>query len=350
MTNFNEYNHMRRYIQGRMSADEQLDFETQMRSDSFLADAVEGFSSDPGAIDDIPSFGRSGRSWLYTIAGLSFIGLLLFAAAEVGFIQELESDLVEDIIVESTIPIQLEPINAAEVPALLPDKEFTIEPISELGLKINEPIIPALEEQHALTSITEPMEVLDAPDIPSKTSVIAMYQSDIIFIEDLKIVKEEMLGGEKEEPFYFHEHHIPALSERTNSPLSTLQEKYLSQFQKQTYIEELSDALIAFKKGNYDESKSAFIILNKEYGTSINHLFYAGLCAFHLEDYKLAAKELREVRDMHDLAFYEEATWYYACSLQASGKDLEAKKLFEEIYIGDGHYSPMAASRLLRKN
>lgn len=339
---------MRRYINGRMSADERLAFEAQMQSDAFLADAVEGFSSHPGAIDDIPRYGSSGKSWLYAIAGLGFVGLLLFLSAEVFFIQELETDLVEDIVMESKVPEPLKSMNKVESPALLSDQEFTMEPIDEPALAEEEPMVSTLEVQSNVKSFVKPMEILDAPDISLIPSEIALHKSDIIFIEDLKIVKEAYFQGDMDKPIYLHHRHVPAMRENPENPLSNLQEKYLNQFRKLTYIESLTLGLRAYNQGNYQKSLSTFKALNKEYGSSINHNFYLGLCAFHLEDYELALKEFSQVRGKYDASFYEEATWYYALSLQASGKKKEARILFSEIYEGNGHYAPMAASRLLR--
>jgi tetratricopeptide (TPR) repeat protein len=333
-----------------MSADERLAFEAQMQSDAFLADAVEGFSTDPGAIDDIPRYGNTGKSWLYTIAGLGLVGLLLFTAAEVFFIQELESDLVEDIVMETKVPEPQQPTNAAESPALLLDEELTMEPILEPAQAEEELVVPTFEERRTIKSFVKPMDILDAPAISLIPSEIALYKSDIIFIEDLKIAREVLLQSELDKPIYFHHRHVPALRENPENPLSNLQEKYLNQFRELTYRESLTLGLRAYNQGDYQKSQSTFIALSKEYGSSINHHFYTGLCAFHLEDYEMALKEFGEARSMYDASFFEEATWYYALSLQASGMKKEAKKLFEEIYKGDGHYAPMAASRLLREN
>jgi tetratricopeptide (TPR) repeat protein len=77
---------------------------------------------------------------------------------------------------------------------------------------------------------------------------------------------------------------------------------------------------VLFNKGRYESSLEQFNQILKINPGDQNASFYSGLCHFHLKDYSKALKLLKPIVANPRSPFYEEAEFYKARTLMASGK------------------------------
>ena len=117
---------------------------------------------------------------------------------------------------------------------------------------------------------------------------------------------------------------------------------------KTSYLNLLTDPIVLFNKGRYESSLEQFIQILKINPGDQNASFYSGLCHFHLKDYSKALKLLKPIAANSLSPFYEEAEFYKARTLIASGKIDEGKQLLEQIVNKNGFYANQAAEELTK--
>lgn len=117
---------------------------------------------------------------------------------------------------------------------------------------------------------------------------------------------------------------------------------------KTSYLNLLTDPIVLFNKGRYESSLEQFSQILKINPGDQNASFYSGLCHFHLKDYSKALKLLKPIAANPRSPFYEEAEFYKARTLLASGKIDEGKQLLEQIVNKNGFYANQAAEELTK--
>ncbi|OQA10433.1 MAG: Anaphase-promoting complex, cyclosome, subunit 3 [Bacteroidetes bacterium ADurb.Bin397] len=117
---------------------------------------------------------------------------------------------------------------------------------------------------------------------------------------------------------------------------------------KTSYLNLLTDPIVLFNKGRYESSLEQFSQILKINPGDQNASFYSGLCHFHLKDYSKALKLLKPIAANSLSPFYEEAEFYKARTLIASGKIDEGKQLLEQIVNKNGFYANQAAEELTK--
>jgi hypothetical protein len=117
---------------------------------------------------------------------------------------------------------------------------------------------------------------------------------------------------------------------------------------KTSYLNLLTDPIVLFNKGRYESSLEQFSQILKINPGDQNASFYSGLCHFHLKDYSKALKLLKPIAANSLSPFYEEAEFYKARTLIASGKIDEGKQLLEQIVNKKGFYANQAADELTK--
>ncbi len=117
---------------------------------------------------------------------------------------------------------------------------------------------------------------------------------------------------------------------------------------KTSYLNLLTDPIVLFNKGRYESSLEQFSQILKINPGDQNASFYSGLCHFHLKDYSKALKLLKPIAANSLSPFYEEAEFYKARTLIASGKIDEGKQLLEQIVNKKGFYANQAAEELTK--
>lgn len=105
------------------------------------------------------------------------------------------------------------------------------------------------------------------------------------------------------------------------------------------YIEYLEKSVSYFAKGQYKKSLARFQVILNTYPDDINAHFYSGLCYYNLNDFSNAIASFNSCLQSKYSNFNEEAQWYMAKSLLASGNKKEGIELLEIIVKQNGFYS-----------
>jgi tetratricopeptide (TPR) repeat protein len=87
-------------------------------------------------------------------------------------------------------------------------------------------------------------------------------------------------------------------------------------------------------------------VILETYSDDLNANFYAGLCYYNLKQFSEAGSSFEKCLNSKYTNFNEEAEWYLAKSLQANGKDSDAKEIFRKIADGNGYYAKQAEKLL----
>lgn len=348
MINKNEFQNIRRYVEGRMSPNESGQFEAEIVRDDFLADAVEGFKTDNGAFDDMPKLSQSSFSWLYILGAFSVV--LLFAwlpsEPEMAFGDDMQVVEMTPIIEELPIENRQSELTIAPLISEKTEEENTIEQVTNIEVDIPLELNDADLSETPLF-IEAYMKPIEASEIEAPANKEIQDNTDIIYIQDLKVVSFSQAKTVAHFENKQHENHLPAAFEDSAPPTSPLQARLAQRLTKINYSERLEQALIAI--GNADYAKASKLInqLNRDFGQTVNHNFYLGLCAYHLGDYSTSNEIFKSVEADIIQSFRQEAMWYRALSLQKLEMQVESLEIFEEIYEANGHYAPMAASRII---
>ncbi len=324
-----------KYIGGKMSPRERNEFEKEMSMDPFLKDAVDGYQSYPAGLQTVPKLKSNG------VAGAVVVGVISIALLFSFWPESTESDLQYE-------PIHQEPM------LLIEETEGTelisMELITSLELERQVKATPALDQRPVKMARNElqveavPRVGIDEIAFERKGAIKSNVQ--IVYVYDLKLaVAPAYLNSEPEGQNYVKS--LPASQERPFRSPSVLFQKYVnSESEEPSYIDQFDRALRAIKKERYGKAKKELLGINME--SDVNLLFYLGLCEYHLNEFESAGKNFERSRQHLVQSFYEEATWYLAASLLEMGQKEEAIHLYKEILLRNGHYSPMAASRLAR--
>lgn len=337
-----EHRNIKRYLNGQMNYSDRCGFESEMHSDPFLADAVEGFKSDPGALDDLPVLSHKSYWWVYgLISAILIIGF---------FALDFTNDR-DDKYALSAVPAETEQAHKVDIlypaaPSTVFDKRLSypqkattgeeetgIETMHQ-GLKPMGPSAPALMRKKDWSKV--------GINLPEKT-VRARYK--IVYIADLKLVKSDF-SVDKSSGLDLQQltNHLPARYEspefvETNIPETTDSE---TDFHK-LWLE----ALTAFREGDYFSSlRSIDALEEKSAPSDVNIQFYRGLVFFELSRYTEAIAHFEKAERNIIPVFREEAMWYGALSMAANGDLASAKQRFQEIESAGGHYADRAQQRL----
>ncbi len=349
-----EHNTIRRYVQGKMSRDEQYAFESRMLEDPFLSDAVEGFEADPNALFDVPvvhvteTFWKSKWFWItHTAITIALIGFVLYSW--------METEVVPKAMDEST-RISVEPSRSEAEISPLPENEQIS---AAIAIEESPEMIEAdpIEKKEVLPEVTSRYESerVKVPAIPTRNASAARIPSPKIqtsnvsfrYIHDLKVVhygdfyregvptenRLEMGGTEAryEQP--------PQTTAR--QPLGLAPES-----PKKSYAESLDSSLGDFVKADYERALAGFNRILSTYPDDNNAMFYAGLCYYNLGNFANASHYFMGVEQHFINTFDQEAQWYRALSLARMGDREKSKALFTEISKREGHYADQARAKL----
>lgn len=112
------------------------------------------------------------------------------------------------------------------------------------------------------------------------------------------------------------------------------------------YMEYLERTMELFSRGSYKKALNRFEVILTTYPDDVNALFYAGLCYYNLKNASEAATEFGKCISTDYSNFNEEAEWYYALSLAASGELERSKNILKRIATSSGYYAAQAAKKL----
>ena len=324
---------------GKMSNSEKHALEKESLKDSFLSEAIDGFSENPEALHALKRMDkkRSGRS--KTWVNISF-GLFLV----IGFLYYFS-------------PASKSPTHAKKATAL----KTHLTQLSQETLKTLEKINPKdeivprrLQTDFKVKDKQSNFQIQENPAFPSEELVQLPIQAIgkvdrapiqrrrnfamETYVKDLKVLdyryyrkrvrqdKTDLLTG------------TPAAQEAQDA--NEIQKDFL----EISYMNFLSGTLHDFNRGEYKAALVGFDQILSSYPDDVNALFYSALCLYNLKQFNLCEQRLRVI----DLAkfdnFDEEQHWYLLLCYKALGKVQDFTDLKQEIIRSNGFYASKAAS------
>lgn len=112
--------------------------------------------------------------------------------------------------------------------------------------------------------------------------------------------------------------------------------------------DEFSEALLAFKKGNYKQCIYALNVISAYNDEDLNCNFYMGMSYYHIKNYLKAMDYFNRCIQSSNNAFLQEATYYNALCLFEKGDKEAAIQLFKVI-ADEGEFYSEKAKVFLKK-
>lgn len=258
------------------------------------------------------------------------------------FVDSFSDNNSKKMVYENAKPVSIpfvEKIIPAVEPEIIPAEEIKI-PKNDLAVenkiieKINIPVEP-------IKSITPGLI-----PVPVKTPEVAIdpnYNSDIIYIYDLKVTNYNSLYfNHKLKPFEI-KGHTPSFKENKESPNTVFEKDY-----EQTIAADkvLKTGLAYFNKGKYGKALGEFQLLLEANPNDVNSLFYSAVAYYQIGKYDRTIKNLEAVLESSNNTFHPEAKWNLALSNLKIGEKAKAKQMLTEIANEKGFYSKRATDKL----
>lgn len=361
-------------------ADQQHKLEEQALSDDFDADALEGFSESALKTDAMHSldekikstYGSGGTNWGKVIALTSVIA----ACVVIAFILFNPSGLKEQELALNTKeeqPNEKEQIEVTnesdeeETDDVENEKEPEVvdqldHPEETSPTRIKRPQPKALSDQVESQLDQEPvMSAEDIPDAKAENMEMLTFEPTSSIPHNSK--KELKYGQAKE--FYMLDFKLVDYRAYREKPIKEVRlevsgtpaymendsdERSDAVFEEKeveiTYVDYLEQTLDYFQNEKYKKALQQFETILHQYEDDVNANFYAGLCAFNLENYETAQSFFKKAYSLQYGNFKEEANWFEALSLLKQNKKAPAKKMLEKIAKDNGFYAEQAKEKL----
>lgn len=168
------------------------------------------------------------------------------------------------------------------------------------------------------------------------------YNSDVVYIYNLKITDYERLYFKQAGKFSFGRH-TPSFKENEE----TMDNQFGADSEEIIVAEKvLKKGLIYLNKEKYNKSIAEFQILIDNNPNDINALFYSAFAFYQIDKYNLAIKNFNAVLSHANNVFHPEAKWNLALVYLKTGEEQTAKQLLLEIVNEKGFYAKKAEVRL----
>jgi len=320
-----------------MSNSEKHALEKESLKDSFLSDAIDGFSENPEALSALKRMDkkRSGRSktWVNISFGLFLvIGFLYYfspasksptpakkATAFKTHLTQLSHETLKT----------LEKINPKDeiVPRLL-QSDFKVKD-KQSNFQIQEN--PAFPSEELVQLPIQPKGKVDRAQIQRRRN-FAMET----YIQDLKVLDYRYYRTKVKSDRSTLLTGTPAALETSQSDMSTKELLEIS------YINYLTSTLSDFNQGEYKVALRGFDEILKSYPDDVNALFYSALCLYNLQQFSLCEQRLSLIDLVRFDNFDEEQKWYLLLCYRSQGKTEAFTSLRKEIIQENGFYATKA--------
>ncbi len=193
---------------------------------------------------------------------------------------------------------------------------------------------------------SKPVDVSAMLDNINESKLKYMANAPIVYIHDLKVTNYTSL--------YFKKNQYVKFAGKDGLPVSYAnKEDYnknrttLKQSAEYFLHEEFSDALLAFKKGNYDQCLYALNIISSYNDEDLNCDFYSGMCYYYKKNYAKAIEFFDKCIQSTNNSFLQEAMYYQALSLYENGDKGLASEKFKRI-ADEGEFYSLKAKIFLK--
>ncbi|MBL0328353.1 MAG: hypothetical protein IPP64_02785 [Bacteroidetes bacterium] len=230
------------------------------------------------------------------------------------------------------------------------EKTFSVEKFeSTPQLKLSAQAV--VEKINIVEKVSIPVEPIKSitPDLTPvsinipEVLVEPTYNSDIIYIYDLKVTSYNALYFNHQTNPFEIKGHTPPYKENKES------ENNFAQKETEEIIAAdkiLKSGLWYFNKGKYTNAAAEFQLLLEANPKDVNSLFYSAVCYYNIGKYDRTIKNLEAVLSLENNTFHPEAKWNLALANLKVGEKVNAKRLLTEIANEKGFYSKRAGEKL----
>jgi len=348
--NSNSFDKIENYLSGDMTASEKNTFEKEMEDNSFLQDAVDGFSTTPNSVTYFNTHLKANSSPKYYIISITLISLLLIGG-----------------ILWKTNQLQPEPVQLVVQELAEPSKEIEVLPIEIESLHV-------IDKQDEITStilaeknVNRPIEVIDASEPETEIEKDFTIEIVEISINDDDEIDEDIIQTitkvRTNYPFtYYYDLAVVDYRRNENREKSIAKTTYVfsgvganyedestqsqSEFAEKivsvSYMDYLEESMWYFSKAKYRNALKRFDVIAGQYKNDLNALFYGGLSNYNLGRFQFALNNFESITILDDTPFYEEALWYKAKTKLKLGQLKSAQSDLETIISETGFYAEQA--------
>lgn len=350
-----------KYIKGRTEGSEKRAVELHISDCEMCSDFVDGLAEMQDA-EDIKSIveeinenidkqlqtkKRAFPSWLKVAAGfilLSSISVLLYNLTKdhLSTIKEvpltMEKEAPEDasmvlLEIEEQDSKQARADTAEALPPPLPSSEdITI--LKDEADFFDKDVIVVAEATHDM------IEEKSLPLAPAseETTAIASDESSEIYAKDIsgEALSSAQIYEQQEREVLAEKSKRREYFSKTTAPVIEAEEK------AEESITPFDLAVREFDNGHYSKALSILNTLQKNDTVS----FYKGMAHYHLEDFRQAITELKELQNKTHFVYAQHAQWYNALAHIKAGDTAKAKDILENIVNRKGPFASPALEKL----
>ena len=353
--NSRPFGQIENYVSGDMTASERNTFEKEMADDSFLQDAVDGFSSAPNSVQYFNSKLKKKSNSKFYIVGISIISALLLTGV-FWKVNNLQPEPVQLVIEDVTSPskeIEILPLEIESLHVISKQDQITSTILAkknrDRSIKANEVKLSENEEQKDFILEIVEISINDDEEIEDKivqTVTKVKINYPFIYYYDLAVVDYRRYEN-REKSIAKTTYVFSGLGANYEDESAQLQSQFTEKIVQVTYMNYIEESMWYFFKAKYKNALKRFDVIASQYKNDLNALFYGGLSNYNLGRFEFALNNFESITLLEETPFYEEALWYKAKTKLKLGKIEEAKLDLEGV-IGDGGFYAEKAMELMK--
>ncbi len=332
-----------KYLNGSLHGTELQEFQKEIASNAFLADAIDGYKTTAAFPDDLNLIksriipkqknNRFLHGIIYTgiAATITLIALILI---DTPFENKINygSSVSQTIIQFPEISDTIQNIDTSKNIIIINQPEKSI--IAEIRALPNKVIIP---ESIAPLNYTK---VIQIENNTSDINLIGYYRYSsnhmYSYIGNYKVIDyrydKRMNRKNMNIPSNFIDINIP-------DKLSDIRTEL-------TYVAFLEQALDKINRKNYNGAIEDFNTILDQYPNDLNAVFYKGLCLYQTNSNNTSINYFDIALSSKINTFHEESKWYKGLILKEEKQYAAAEKVLEEIVNEQGYYGVQAKKEL----
>ncbi len=343
---------LRKYISGEANGNEAHWLENRALSDPFLAEAIEGFESNPASANKVDRLRKridqqtrtSNGSW-WLVPGIIMVTTILIwvmLGSEPNALTETKQVAQKNTTEKS---IQAEEPVVVERKMTDSSMTFTVKEAPKTS-NVQTPVIEELKEEYMRkTPAPEPIQTdvpvsVDSPSQSADEREPMLMGAPIYHVLDFKMVDYTGIRVTNSWKIQF----TPDLG--TPASIQSKDDKtviILSDTKDVAYVDYLEETMELFALARYKKAMKRFNTILEHFPSDANGLFYGGICARELNRHETSITYLRSSAELMIVTFKAESEFYLAKELLEIKEDNEACELLEKIQNDQGFYAERAA-------
>lgn len=348
MKTLDEIDKIKKYLEGKMSNIELIEFEQLLSEDEFLKDAVEGYKKSKTSPEDLEFISQKFVSksnskrllYIFVYSGIAAAILIVFMfiyyplnkipksdtkMISKDTINRIDTYINDDFAINSSL--EENPDTLKETKTYITE----IIPVSKEPLNVSESIAPLFRSRPLIIENTTPKN-----DISEYYRFRSNHR--YAYIGDFKVVDYGFVKREGKKNLF-----IESNKNRDDFELSNYE---TDEVEKLTYNSFLEQSLVKIKTKKYFEAIDNLNIILENYPDDENAMFYKGFCYYEVNRNKQSMRYFDVVLKSKINTFHEEAKWYKGLILKREKEYAVAQKILEEIVNDNGYYGVQAKKEL----